>query len=76
MIQATLEDSEDIEAARRNYEMAQRMGVTPEHVAARIINAIRKRSMRIRIGKETFILEYLKRLFPVAMHRLVARAAL
>ena len=76
MIQATLKDSEDIEAAQRNYEMAQKMGVTPEHVAERITTAIKKNQMRIRIGKETLLLDYLKRLFPVSMHKLVAKAAL
>ena len=76
MIQATLEESDDVEAARRNYEMAQRMGVTAEHAAARITTAIRKKQMRIRIGRDALLLDYLKRLLPVSLHRLLARVAL
>ncbi|GAB5453444.1 MAG: SDR family oxidoreductase [Halioglobus sp.] len=76
MIQATLKNSDDIEAARRNYELAQRIGVTPEHVAGRIIAAVEKNQMRIRVGKDAWLLEVLKRWFPVGVQKLLRRAVL
>ena len=75
MIQATLKSSDDLEAAQRNYELAQRIGVTPEHVAARIIKAIQKKDLRIRVGKDAILLDLLKRWFPVGIQKLLRLAA-
>ena len=75
MIQATLKNSDDLEAAQRNYELAQRIGVTPEHVAARIIKAIQKKDLRIRVGKDAILLDLLKRWFPVGIQKLLRLAA-
>ncbi len=75
MIQATLKNSDDVEAAQRNYEMAQRIGVTPEHVAERIIRAVEKNQLRIRVGRDAWLLDVLKRLFPVGIQTLVKRVA-
>ena len=75
MIQATLKNSDDVEAAQRNYEMAQRIGVTAEHVADRIIRAIEKNQLRIRIGRDSVMLDILKRLFPISLQKLLKRVA-
>ena len=75
MIQATLKNSDDIEAAQRNYEMAQRIGVTPEHVAQRIVKAIEKKQMRIRVGKDAVLLDLLKRWFPVGVQKMMRKIA-
>ncbi len=69
MIQATLKDSDNLETARKNYQLAQKIGVTPEHAADRIINAILKNKMRIRIGGDAVILDIVKRLLPKAIHK-------
>jgi len=69
MIQATLKDSDNLVTAQRNYELAQRMGVTPEHAAERIVDAILKGKMRIRIGRDAVLLDLVKRLLPKAIHR-------
>lgn len=75
MIQATLKNSDDVDAATRNYELAQRIGVTPEHVAGRIVNAIRKNQLRIRVGKDAVLLDLLKRWFPVGLQKLLRKIA-
>lgn len=75
MIQATLKNSDDLEAAQRNYELAQKIGVTADHVAARIIKAIQKKQMRIRVGKDAILLDLLKRGFPVGIQKLLRRVA-
>ena len=76
MILATLQESDDLKIAQESYQMVQRIGNTPEYAAARIIRAIEKRSLRIRIGKDAVILDVLKRLFPVGLSkRMVALAA-
>ena len=75
MIQATLKNSDDLKAAQRNYELAQKIGVTPEHVAASIIKAIQKKQLRIRVGKDAILLDLLKRWFPVSIQKLLRRAA-
>lgn len=75
MIQATLKNSDDLEAAQRNYQLAQRIGVTPEHVAQRIIKAVQKNQMRIRVGKDAVMLDILKRWFPVGIQKLLRKIA-
>ena len=75
MIQATLKNSDDEKAAQRNYELAQRIGVTPEHVAGRIIQAIRRQDIRIRVGKDAVALDLAKRWFPVSVQKLMRKIA-
>jgi len=75
MIQATLQNSDDVEAATRNYELAQRIGVTAEHVAQRIVRAIEKNQMRIRVGKDAVLLDILKRWFPIGVQKLLRKVA-
>lgn len=65
----------DLKAAQRNYELAQRTGVTSEYVAARILKAIKKKSIRIRVGKDGVLLDWLKRWFPNGVQKLLRCAA-
>ena len=55
--------------------LAQRIGVTPEHVAGRIVKAIERKSLRIRVGRDAVLLDVLKRLFPVGLQKLFRRIA-
>jgi len=75
MIQATLSNSDDLEAAQRNYELAHKMGVSAEHVATAIIRAVEKNRIRIRVGKDAWLMDVLKRLFPVGLQKLLRRVA-
>ena len=69
MIQATLAESDDVAAAQRNYEIAQRTGVDAEHAARKIVEAVLKGKLRVRIGRDSLLLDWLKRLAPVRIHR-------
>lgn len=64
IIKATLQESDNVAQAQKNYEFAQRIGATPEHAAERIVGAIANNRARIRIGKDSVILDILKRLLP------------
>ena len=64
MILATLQDSDDIEVAEKSYKLVEKIGNTPEYAADRIVRAIEKGSLRIRIGKDAVILDIIKRIFP------------
>lgn len=75
MIQATLKNSDDIDAAQRNYQLAQKIGVSPEYVARRIVKAIEKKQLRIRVGADSVILDLLKRWFPVGIQKLFRKIA-
>ena len=75
MIQATLAESDDVEAAQRNYEFAQRTGVDAEHAARKIVDAVRKEKVRVRIGRDSLILDWLKRIAPVRIHCLMTGIA-
>ena len=75
MIQATLAESDDVKAAQRNYELAQRTGVDAEHAARKILDAVRKGKVRVRIGRDSLILDWLKRIAPSGIQKLMARLA-
>jgi short-subunit dehydrogenase len=75
MIQATLADSDDVASAQRNYELAQKMGVTPEAAARKIIDAVMRNRLRVRVGKDAVLLDWLKRLMPALIHRPMTRIA-
>ncbi|MGH1370916.1 MAG: SDR family NAD(P)-dependent oxidoreductase [Cellvibrionaceae bacterium] len=64
LIRATLAESDNVEIAERHYQMAQRIGVSADYAAERMIRAIEKNSLRIRIGKDAVVLDLLKRLLP------------
>ncbi len=69
MIKATLNESDNVELAERHYNMAQRVGVSAEYAAARMLKAIEKNSIRIRIGKDSVVLDLIKRLLPKGILR-------
>jgi len=75
MILATLEDSDDIETAKKNYELAMKMGIDADKAAVKIINAVERNKKKIRIGKEAFIFDYLSRFAPGLEKFLVKKIA-
>lgn len=76
MIKATLHESDDIEVAKRSIEMVEKIGNTPEYAAEKMIRAIEKQSVRIRIGKDSIIVDILKRLLPSAFPKRIAAMSL
>jgi len=64
MIIATLEESDDIEAAKKNYEIAMKMGIDADKAAAKILRAVKRNKKKIRIGKEAHLIDYMNRFMP------------
>lgn len=56
-------------------EFFERLRVSPDHAAKRIVDAIKREKPRLRICVETYATDWLKRAFPVATSRLVNRFA-
>jgi short-subunit dehydrogenase len=75
MMQATLEESDDLKSARQNYVLAQKFGVSPEDAARKIVDAVVKNRFRVRIGIDAVVFDWLKRMLPVSIHRPMARMA-
>jgi len=77
MIIATLEESDDIEQAKKNYAIAHKTGVNADYAAAKIVHAIEKNKMRLRIGKDAYIFHYISRFMPglgnVIMKKIAAK---
>jgi len=68
MMKHTMASSEDLTIARRNYELATRIGVDADKTAEKIIKAMRDNRLRVRIGADSVMFDVLKRLLPVAIH--------
>jgi len=75
MIQATLAESDDVAAAQRNYELVQKIGTDAEQAALCIVRAVVKNKLRVRVGRDAILLDWLKRVAPVSIHRPFARMA-
>ncbi len=73
MIRATLAESDDLAFARRSYDLAQRIGVSPERAARKIVQAVERNKLRVRIGADALLLDWVKRCLPVAIHRPMRR---
>ena len=64
MIKATLEESDDIEQARKNYEMAYKNGTDAGVTAAKIIRAVEKNKQHLKIGYDAHILHFISKFMP------------
>jgi len=64
MIMATLEESDDVEQAKKNFDIAHKTGVDAEYAAAKIIRAIEKNKSRLKIGKDSYIFHFIMRFMP------------
>jgi len=69
----------DAEETARLEALVMRFGMAPERLASRVVRAVKRNRMRQRIGFDAYLLDWLKRLLPVAIHtpfrRVYARAA-
>jgi short-subunit dehydrogenase len=74
MMQATLDKADDQKVAQKTYALVQRIGMEPDKAAAKIIAAVQRGRMRVRVGPDAVLLDILKRWFPVGLHHLLARA--
>jgi NAD(P)-dependent dehydrogenase (short-subunit alcohol dehydrogenase family) len=58
----------DAEETARLEELVMRFGMAPEKLAVRAIRAVKRNRMRQRIGFDSYLMDWLKRLLPVAIH--------
>ncbi len=64
MIMATLEESDDIEQARKNFDLAHKTGVDAEFAAEKIIRGIERDKMRVKIGRDAHLFQFIMRFMP------------
>lgn len=75
MIMATLSESDDIEQAQRNFDIANKTGVDADYAAAKILRAIEKNKTRLKIGKDAHIFQFIQRFMPRAGNALMRKIA-
>jgi NAD(P)-dependent dehydrogenase (short-subunit alcohol dehydrogenase family) len=63
--------SADPAAKARMVERFERQTVAPELVAERIARGVERGALRVRVCRETYAVDWAKRLFPAGVHRLV-----
>ena len=68
------ENSDDLALAKKSFAAAKKIARPPEECAQRIVQAIQKNAVKIRIGYDSFFVDILKRLFPAGFVRFVAWA--
>ncbi len=67
-----IEHSDDREASKEMFDKVKRFAMQPEVAAEKIIRAAVKKRQRVVIGIDAHIVDIMKRLMPVALHRLFA----
>jgi len=65
-----IEHSDDQEASKKMFDKVKRFAMQPNVAAEKIIRATVKKRQRIVIGVDAHIVEIIKRLMPVAVHKL------
>ncbi|MDD9932983.1 MAG: SDR family NAD(P)-dependent oxidoreductase [Myxococcales bacterium] len=63
--------TDDPELKSQAVEIIERFSVTPEHCAKQIVKAIRKNKMRQLVTRESYLMDFLKRLSPVLPQRML-----
>ena len=66
--------AKDVEDNRNTAELFERFAMAPEKAARKIVRAIERNQARVRIGVETYLGDWAKRLLPVATQRFVGWA--
>jgi hypothetical protein len=74
MIRNTLDRADNRAKAQKNLEMVEKMALPVEKAVAIMLAGVRKKKMRIRVGRDSVILDLVKRLMPVGVHALIIRA--
>ncbi|OUR89677.1 hypothetical protein A9Q81_21115 [Gammaproteobacteria bacterium 42_54_T18] len=67
-----IQHSDDQEASKKMFDKVKRFAMQPHVAAEKIIGATVKKRQRIVIGADAYIVDIIKRLMPVAVHRLFA----
>lgn len=58
----------DAEEIRQLEALVMRIGMEPDKLARKVVKAVRRNRMRVIIGADAYVMEWLKRLLPVAIH--------
>ncbi len=74
IMKAAIEHGSDAEETQKLEALVMKMGMEPDALAKKVIKAIKKNKMRVRVGFDAYLMEWLKRLFPVAIHKLFQKA--
>jgi short-subunit dehydrogenase len=73
MMTATLQESDNMDQALKNYALAKRWGVEAEVAADKILRAAGKKRNLLRIGLDAHILYYVTRIMPNVLGIMLAK---
>ncbi len=73
MISATLQESDNLDQAKKNYALATRWGVEADTVARKILTAVYNNRRQLRVGVDAHILYFVARTMPNSLGRVLAR---
>jgi len=68
ILKAAARHGGDPEQTARLAALVARFGMAPEKLAARVLRAVKRNRMRQRIGVDSYLADWAKRLLPVAVH--------
>lgn len=59
------------QSTEKMASLMERFGMPPEKLAAKVVKAVKHNRMQIRIGWDSFLGDWMKRLFPYGVHRIL-----
>lgn len=72
IFQAAINSSDNPEASSKMFDLVAKVAMDPDKAAAKIIKAAEKKQQRVIVGIDARLIEIVKRLFPVWIHKLFA----
>jgi len=74
ILKAAARHGGDADEMARLEALVARFGMPPEKLAGKVVKAVKRNRMRVRIGADALLVDWLKRLLPVAIHAPLRRA--
>lgn len=72
LFEVAIANSDNPEASRKMFDLVSKVAMNPDKAAEKIIKAVEKKKMRVLVGLDAHLVEWVKRLLPVSFHYLLA----
>jgi hypothetical protein len=73
MIRNTLDMADDRKQALKNLAIVEKIALPVDKAARIILTAVQKKKLRVRVGKDSVLLDILKRLLPITLQKIIIR---
>jgi len=74
IFEVSIANSDDPEGSKAMFDLINKFAMSPDKAAEKIISAVERKKMRVLVGIDAHLVDWVKRLLPVSFHYLLAWA--